>query len=298
MESNQARWARMAADPDRARRMRERAAGQRIEAELRAAVPRILVLAPAPAAPVDAPQRPQLVNDAAAGRVDLMDEISWWGITAADFCAAVAKVPGDLEVHINSPGGDLMDSLAIYSTLRQRAGQVTVVVDGLAASGASVIMCAASPGRLFVAEHATVMVHDALTVTAGNEQDHYDVGGLLGRESDNIAGIYAARSGQPASAWRDLMRAETWFIGAEAVAAGLADQLLPDGAAPPEPGSWGAVAAQISTEAALKAAGPGRPGSPALRAQVYSHWAARSGRADGRVSPAVAAVFRVPAMAQ
>lgn len=283
------RWAAMAADPERKRQIqaaeRRREAGQRAAA----AAPRIVMLAPAPAAPV---AEAQLVN--AAGRVDLYDELSWWGITAAEFAAAVAKVPGDLQVNISSPGGDLFDALAIYSTLKQRSGTVTVVVDGLAASAASVIMLAASPGRLFVAENSTVMIHDALAMTVGNERDHQDVAGVLGRESDNIAGIYSARSGRPASDMRELMKAETWFIGGtETVAAGLADAVLPDGASPPEPGSWNALSAQLATKAKVANAGPGTPGSPAIRAAVYDRWMAQSGRGPGRVSPAVAAIFRL-----
>jgi len=283
------RWAALAADPDRARQIQ--AAGRQRAAE--AAQPRIVVLAPA--APVATMQRPELVSDADAGRVNLYEEIDpWFGITAQEFCAAIAKVPGDLQVNINSPGGSLADSKAIYSTLKQRTGTVTVVIDGLAASGASLIMCAASPGRLFAAEHATAMAHDALTITAGNQQDHLEMAELLGRESQLIAGIYAARAGGSADRWREVMRAETWYVGgAEIVAAGLADQILPDGGSPPEPGSWAALAAQLDTRARVASAGPGTPGGPAVRAAVYSQWTARSGRGPGRVSPTVAAIFRL-----
>lgn len=291
--SNQERWARIAADPDRARKL---AAARQREAErltAAAAAPRIVVLAPAPAGPVGELQRPQLVSN--AGRVDLYEEIDpWFGVGAAEFCAAIAKVPGDLECHVSSVGGNLFEALAIYNALKQRAGLVTIVIDGLAASAASVICMAASPGRLFAAEASTAMVHDALAPSCGNEQDHYEIGKLLGRESDNLSSIYAARTGGTAAQWREVMRAETWYIGGpEIVAAGLADKVLQDGDSAPEPGSWADVAAQLDTKAKVTGAGPGTAGSPAVRAAVYDRWTAQTGRGRERVSPAVAAVFRL-----
>src|SRR5258708_26191696 len=85
-------------------------------------------------------------------RIDLYDEIGWFGITAADFVKDLAGVSGDLEVHINSPGGDVFEAHTIYTNLFQREGTVAVHVDGLAASAASFIAMAASPGRLVIAK--------------------------------------------------------------------------------------------------------------------------------------------------
>ena len=257
---------------------------------LAAAAPQEMPEAPPQARPI-----PVVRTEAGTARVDLYEEIDpWFGIGAAEFCAAIGKVQGDLELHISSVGGNLFEALTIYSTLKQRSGVVSVVVDGLAASAASVIMLAASPDRLFVAENSTVMIHDALSMTVGNERDHQDAAAVLGRESDNIAGIYAARSGRPRADMRDLMRAETWFVGgAEAVAAGLADAVLPDGASPPPPGSWDYLVSRAMNWARVASAGPGTPGSAVVRAAVYSRWMAQSGRAPGRISPTVAAIFRL-----
>ena len=284
---HQARWDAMNADPVRRRqlaagRQREQARAAAWHAEgggLDAQI-RQLLAGPGPVTVVR--------NAAGPARVDLLDEISWWGITAADFADALAAAPGgDLEVHVNSPGGDIFDGIAIMNMLRQRPGQVTVVIDGLAASAASVIAMAASPGRLLMAPNATMMIHDAWTVTAGSEQDHRDVADVLGRESDNIASVYAARTGQPASAMRDWMRAETWFIGAEAVDAGLADAML--GGDQP---AWLTGSDSWPGAARDTTGGPGRPGNSALRRMAYARWSAQSGRSADHPSPYIASWLR------
>lgn len=170
-----------------------------------------------------------LRNDAATGptRVDIFDEIGgggWFGggVTAIDFVAQLAAIDGDIEVHLNSPGGDVFDGLAIYNALAQRPGNVTTVVDGLAASAASFIAMAgktrlACPGSMF-------MIHEAAGLCMGNAADMRELAELLDKVSDNIAGIYAEHSGR-ADGWRDAMRAETWYTADEAVTAGLAHRL-------------------------------------------------------------------------
>ena len=219
-------------------------------------------------------------------RINLYDELGDWGITASDFAAALGQVPaGNLTVGISSPGGDIFAGVTMYSLLRQRTGTVTVVVDGLAASAASVVAMAASPGRLFMAPNSTLMIHEAWGHTVGPESDHRDTADLLGRESGNIAGIYAARTGQPAAAMRAMMKAETWFIGREAVDAGLADAMLP--------GSTGQAPDELDAFlAGTAASGTGRPGNSALRQHAYARYAARAGHPMDKVSPFIAAVYR------
>lgn len=279
---NQARWDAMNADPARRRqlaagRQRERAPieawlaeGGGLDAQIRQLLADLM---------------PVVRNAAGPARVDLLDEISWWGITAADFAKTLATVPdGDLDLHICSPGGDIFDAIAIMNMLRQRDGQVTVVVDGIAASAASLIAVgAASPGRLFMAAGANLMIHDAHAIAAGNEQDHQDMAALLGRESDSIASIYARRAGQPTARIRDLMKSETWYVGREAVDAGLADAMMPGD----EP-AWLAIG---DTSRSTSADGPGRPGNPAIRQAAYARWSAQTGH-GGQPSPYITAWLR------
>ena len=85
-------------------------------------------------------------------------------------------------------------------------------------------MQAASPGKLVIAKTASMMIHDAFGLAIGNAADMRQMADLLDQQSDNIAGIYADRSGKPVAGWRDAMRAETWYVGQEAVDAGLADE--------------------------------------------------------------------------
>src|SRR5215469_6256356 len=95
------------------------------------------------------------IQNSAAGpaQVTIYDEIGFLGVAADTFIRDLAGIQGDIEMHLNSPGGDVFDGIAIYNTLRQRKGTVSVVVDGLAASAASFIAQAASPGHLAMAPH-------------------------------------------------------------------------------------------------------------------------------------------------
>jgi len=154
----------------------------------------------------------------------IYDEIGYFGVSAGDLIGDLAVVEGELEVHVNSPGGDVFDGIAIYNYLKNR-GQVTVVVDSLAASIASVIAMAATPGRLSMAKNASMMIHDGFTAAIGNAADMRQAADLLDKASDNIASIYAERTRIPAEQWRTAMQAETWYSAQEAVENRLADAI-------------------------------------------------------------------------
>jgi len=156
-------------------------------------------------------------------RVNIYDEISWWGISAQEFCDELAAIEGDVEVHINSPGGLAFDGMTIYNALASRPGNVTTVVDGLAASAASTIAMAGRPRVM--SPGSMMMIHDASGLCIGNELDMLDTAKLLGKLSGNIASVYAAHSGTPAEQWRETMRGEGWYTAQEAVDAGLADEV-------------------------------------------------------------------------
>ncbi|WP_145877538.1 head maturation protease, ClpP-related [Streptomyces sp. BK340] len=184
----------------------------------------------------------RVIRNTAGGptRVDIYDEIggSWLseGVTAVDFIAELGQISGDLEVHINSPGGDVFDGIAIYNSLAQRPGNVTTVVDGLAASAASFIAQAGT--TRVVAPGAMMMIHDASGACFGNAGDMRDLAELLDKVSDNLASIYADRAGGDAEGWRTAMRTETWYTADEAVKAGLAHRV----AERPEQNALAAVA--------------------------------------------------------
>ena len=155
-------------------------------------------------------------------QVHIYDEIGMWGISAGQFITDLAAVKGPVEVHLNTPGGEVFDGIAIYNALKNR-GDVTIIVDALAASIGSVIAMAAAPGRLLMESTAKMMIHDGFAMAAGNAAELGKMVQQLNEASDTIAGIYATRTGKPQADWRAVMQEETWYSADAAVTAGLAD---------------------------------------------------------------------------
>lgn len=156
----------------------------------------------------------------------LYDEIGYWGVTAKDFALALAQIGGDkaLRVRINSPGGDVFDGLAIYNALQAHKGAVVCVVDGVAASIASVIACAGA--TLEMAEPSMLMVHNAWGVVVGNKADMLATAGVMAKIDGQLAAIYAAKTGKPVAEIVGMMDAETWLTRDEAVEIGFCDKVL------------------------------------------------------------------------
>ena len=171
----------------------------------------------------------RITNAASAAlptQVSIYDEIGYFGVAAGEFMADLKAINGDIELHINSPGGDVHDGLAIFNQLKQRKGAVHVIIDGLAASAASFIAMAASPGQLEMAPHSQMMVHNGFSMSIGDADDLRKTADLLDMITTEIASIYAERSGKPVDYWLGKMSAETWFTDVQAVAEGLADGIL------------------------------------------------------------------------
>lgn len=169
--------------------------------------------------------------------IDIYGEIggfSWWDdddtVSASSFRKELKKLDDKdlVTVHINSPGGSVFEGLAIYNALKQHPSTIKVVVDALAASAASFIAMAADEGQLVMARNAIMMIHDASGAGWGNAAEMRELADVLDMHSDNIADIYAQRSGEDKVFWRTAMVAETWYTGTEAVDAGLADSVLED----------------------------------------------------------------------
>jgi ATP-dependent Clp endopeptidase proteolytic subunit ClpP len=154
---------------------------------------------------------------------------SWggmWGVSALEVLDALDQMGdvSDIRLHINSPGGEVYEGIAILSALRQHPARVTAVVDGIAASAASFIATGAD--EVVMSPNSELMVHDAWGITIGPAADHHKSGDDLDRISNNIASIYATKAGGEVQTWRDAMLAETWYGADEAVAAGLADRVM------------------------------------------------------------------------
>jgi ATP-dependent protease ClpP protease subunit len=166
------------------------------------------------------------INNLAGGEADVMlyGEIGWLGTTAEDFVGDLKQLQASqINLHLSSPGGGVFDGIAIMNALRSHPANVTVYVDSLAASIASVIAMAGD--RIVVRQAAEFMIHEASGLCVGNASDLRELADLLDRQSDKIAGIYAARAGGSVEDWRAAMAKETWYSAQEAVDAGLADEI-------------------------------------------------------------------------
>lgn len=189
------------------------------------------------AAVADAPAE-ILIYDFIGG--DWYDE----GVTAKGVLTALANANGGPVVaRINSPGGDVFEGMAIASHLREYAGGVTVVVDGLAASAASVIAMAGK--TVTMNEGSMLMIHNAWTVAMGDRHDFVKQGETLGKIDAQIAGIYAAFSGKPAADFTAAMDAETWYTAEEAVTSGLASSATAPATKPTAKAAQAAVVAVV-----------------------------------------------------
>ena len=157
--------------------------------------------------------------------IRIYDEIWWLGINALDLVADLDAITApQIRVEINSPGGDVWDGVAIYNALRNHPAQITTRIDGMAASIASVIFQAGD--RRIVHDSSQMMIHNAWGMTVGDHQDHADMVGVLQQQDKVIAGIYAAHADGDVDHYQTLMDAETWMVGAEIVANGLADEVV------------------------------------------------------------------------
>lgn len=169
---------------------------------------------------------------APVGEIWIYDFIDPWGVSAVDIVQALQAIgPGDVLVHVNSPGGDVFEGIAIYNNLKAHPGNVTVRVEGVAASAASFIAMAGA--TIEVDPNAMIMIHDAAGMEFGNAAILHKFADLLDRTSTNLANIYAARTGRPADEMRAAMLEETWYVGQEGVDAGLADTVTAAGAVTP-----------------------------------------------------------------
>lgn len=210
----------------------------------------------------------RITNAAAPDEAEVMlyDEIGgWYGATADQFIADLRGVTApNLRVRINSPGGSVFEGIAIANALRSHPGNVVVQVDSVAASIASVIAMAGD--RVEMAPNSMIMIHEAAGVCLGNAEDMEEMAQLLALISDNIADAYVAKAGGTREQWREAMRAESWYLPEDAVAAGLADEALavPKKGEPvePAPGEEEPDMARAWDLAAYGYAGPDQPEAP------------------------------------
>ena len=153
-------------------------------------------------------------------------EESWFDddVTPAAFKAELLSGEGDITVWINSPGGDCVAASQIYSMLMDYKGAVTVKIDGIAASAASVIAMAGT--SVLMAPTALMMVHNPLTVAIGDTEEMQKAIAMLDEVKESIINAYEIKTGLSRAKLSHLMDAETWLSAHKAVELGFADDLL------------------------------------------------------------------------
>lgn len=145
----------------------------------------------------------------------------------------------DIDVFINSPGGNVWDGLAIANMLAAHPAQVHVHVEGLAASIASVIACAGD--LITMGMGAQMMLHAPSGMFVGNADEMRKYADVLDQVENGMLDIYQARTGTSREDLAAILKAETWFSGEEAVSAKLADTFIAGKARPTAHASWRAV---------------------------------------------------------
>jgi ATP-dependent Clp protease protease subunit len=156
-----------------------------------------------------------------------ISDFSWWGdeVTPKQFKKDLDDL-GDisqLNVYINSSGGDVFAGQAIYTMIRRHKASVTVYVDGLAASIASVIAMAGD--KVIMAKGSMMMVHNPWTIAIGNASEFRKIADDMDKITDSVIIPAYERSGQEVDEIKALLDAETWLSDQEAVDLGFADEI-------------------------------------------------------------------------
>lgn len=157
--------------------------------------------------------------------ISIFDEIGYYGVSAKQFIGDLKRVPADHEIvlKIHSPGGEVFDGNAIYNALKRHPGGVTVQIEGLAASMATVISLAGAPVKM--AANGFYMIHNPWGVAMGDADEMRDQAALLEKIREGMIAAYASKSGQEPEQIAAWMDAETWFSAEEAQAAGFVDEV-------------------------------------------------------------------------
>jgi ATP-dependent Clp protease protease subunit len=154
---------------------------------------------------------------------------SWFDddITPGEFRKELTAGDGDITIWLNSPGGDCIAASQIYSMLMDYKGNVTIKIDGLAASAASVIAMAGT--KVLIAPTALMMIHNPSTIAWGDSEEMLRAKALLDEVKESIINAYELKTNQSRDSLSEMMDAETWLSANKAVELGFADGVLEDG---------------------------------------------------------------------
>jgi ATP-dependent Clp endopeptidase proteolytic subunit ClpP len=146
------------------------------------------------------------------------------GITAKSFQKELSGITASqIDLHINSPGGEVFDGITIYNLLKQHKATITTYIDGLAASIASVI--ALSGDTVIMAENALMMIHNPWGFSMGDADTMRKMAETLDKVAGSILLAYTEKTGMDDAEMRQMMADETWMSAQEAIDMGFADQI-------------------------------------------------------------------------
>lgn len=153
-------------------------------------------------------------------------EESWFDddVTPALFKEELNEGDGDIVVWINSPGGDCVAAAQIYNMLIDYRGYVTVKIDGIAASAASVIAMAGT--KVLMSPVSMMMIHNPVTVAVGDSEDMAQAIEMLSEVKESIMNAYEIKTGMSRAKLSHLMDAETWMNANKAMELGFADGII------------------------------------------------------------------------
>lgn len=153
-------------------------------------------------------------------------EESWYDddVTPALFRDELNSGEGDITVWINSPGGDCIAAAQIFNMLQSYPGKVTVKIDGIAASAASVIAMAGD--TVYMSPVSMMMIHNPATIAFGDHTEMQKAMDMLAEVKESIINAYVLKTGQSRAKLSHLMDAETWMDANKAVELGFADDIL------------------------------------------------------------------------
>ena len=153
-------------------------------------------------------------------------EESWFDdeVTPALFKDELNSGEGDITVWINSPGGDCIAAAQVYNMLMDYKGNVTVKIDGIAASAASVIAMAGN--KVIVSPVSMIMIHNPATIAAGDTAEMQKAIAMLDEVKESIINAYEIKTGLSRARLSHLMDAETWMDANSAIELGFADEIM------------------------------------------------------------------------
>lgn len=182
---------------------------------------------------------------------EIAQETSWWWDVSSSnlFRSDLMQCSGDLQVIINSPGGDVFAAADMYTALRQYAqdrGHVTCVISGLAGSAASMVAMAGDTVK--ISPVGTIMIHNPWTGLNGNASELRQMADVLDTLRDGMMHAYMRKTGKSRAEITDLMARETWMNAQQAVSDGFADEIMDDSGAKASVDGWRYAAASMVEE--------------------------------------------------